>query len=318
MMKIPKKKAPNLPPQSSYRKNQKVQGGIGAQFATPKRKRTRERKQIEFSSYTRRQELKYLDARIEELSQPRKEVAEEEWVEEEAEAVASDSDPAPGAPASTTNAVGEQAEEGTHIGDNGVGDPMDVDEVVPPPKPKRLVPDEDAEDLYTRWKSAIPTLVQPFLQYMNFTVGKEWESPPTKLASECTRETCARTDHQLTGLLFGSFQNYSVTACGCQPLIYVLVRNGLFPTAPHSPRWAVSIDLLELFLALADRSSDAVTALAAALNSTYKRRSFVTLTSQGKRVRQPFRRGIGYAMQWYDCLRIESRPIPQALRRGLL
>ena len=46
--------------------------------------------------------------------------------------------------------------------------------------------------------------------------------------------------------------------------------------APHSPRWAVSIELLDLFLALADRSSDAVTALAAALNSTSSSNSTLT------------------------------------------
>ncbi|KAJ2915397.1 hypothetical protein MD484_g5045, partial [Candolleomyces efflorescens] len=180
---------------------------------------------------------------------------------------------------------GEQAEAGQHVGDTGVGEPMDVDDVVaPPPKPKRLVPDEDAEDLYTRWKSAIPTLVQLYLIYMNLTV----------VAKPVPEQTTKSPD------------------CYLGPLSYVLVGNGLFPTAPHSPRWAVSIDLLELFLALADRSSDAVTALAAALNSTYKRRSFVILTSQGTRVCQPFRRGISYAMQWYDCLRIEVERMKEA------
>ncbi|KAJ2923323.1 hypothetical protein H1R20_g13768, partial [Candolleomyces eurysporus] len=175
-----------------------------------------------------------------------------------------------------------------------------------PAKPaKRVAPDEEAEELYRRWKAAILMLVQPLLKYLNSTIGKEWRIPPAVLATDCRKSGCSRTKHQVTGLLFASFLTYRITACACQPLTYVLVRNGMFPTAPLSPRWAVSIELLDLFLALTERSSDAVTALAAALNSTYKRRSFVLLTSKGKRVHEPFRRGLGYAMQWYDCLRIE-------------
>jgi hypothetical protein len=126
--------------------------------------------------------------------------------------------PASGVPVqSTETGSGAQAESGG-CGDNivpqdnvmhqddGEGVWMDVDEVAKPPaKPvKRLLPDEQAEDLYTRWKSAIPTLVKPFLKYLNLTMGQKWETPPTNLTTDCLSDDCARTTHQLTGLLFGS------------------------------------------------------------------------------------------------------------------
>lgn len=80
--------------------------------------------------------------------------------------------------------------------------------------------------------------------------------------------------------------DYEVTACSCEPAAVVLVRNGLFPTAPTNPRQAVSIELLDLFLALTQRSSDAVTALAAALNTSYKTRGFVALSNTVSRAHQ--------------------------------
>ncbi|KAM6496638.1 hypothetical protein JOM56_007111, partial [Amanita muscaria] len=60
----------------------------------------------------------------------------------------------------------------------------------------------------------------------------------------------------------------------------VLVRNGLFPTAPCQPRMAVSIDLLDFYQALFERSCDAVQAMAAALNTFYTRRGFILLSKK--------------------------------------
>ncbi|KAI0702132.1 hypothetical protein C8Q76DRAFT_587575, partial [Earliella scabrosa] len=82
-----------------------------------------------------------------------------------------------------------------------------------------------------------------------------------------------------------------------------LVKSSLFPTAPSLPRVAVSIDLLDFYFALFKRSADAITALAGALKSLYQRRGFPILNEKGEPVQDPFRRGIGYAVQWYNCLR---------------
>ena len=60
----------------------------------------------------------------------------------------------------------------------------------------------------------------------------------------------------------------------------VLVRNGLFPTAPAQTRMAISIDLLDFYVALFERSCDAVNAMAAALNTFYARRGFYFLNNK--------------------------------------
>ncbi|KAF6747718.1 hypothetical protein DFP72DRAFT_821404 [Ephemerocybe angulata] len=146
-------------------------------------------------------------------------------------------------------------------------------------KERRLVPDDTAELLYARWKGLLGSLVAPYLQYQQSTFGKEW--------------------------IRGSPELSALSACECESLPCVLVANGLFPTSPLSPRMAVSVELLDLFLAVSERSSDAVTALAVALNRSYRSRGFVARNSKGDIFRQPFRRGLGYALRWYDCLRVE-------------
>ena len=60
----------------------------------------------------------------------------------------------------------------------------------------------------------------------------------------------------------------------------MLVRNGLFPTAPLQPRMAMSIELLDLYTAIFERSCDAVNAMAAALNSLYTWRGFYLVDDQ--------------------------------------
>ncbi|KAI0349327.1 hypothetical protein OH77DRAFT_1279159 [Trametes cingulata] len=56
-------------------------------------------------------------------------------------------------------------------------------------------------------------------------------------------------------------------------------------------------------MAMFERSADAVSALAAAWRTFYQRRGFPLLNNQGEPVRDPFRRGMGNAIQWYDHLR---------------
>ncbi|KAF8178523.1 hypothetical protein K438DRAFT_1484286, partial [Mycena galopus ATCC 62051] len=58
----------------------------------------------------------------------------------------------------------------------------------------------------------------------------------------------------------------------------LLVRHGVFPASPTRPHMGVSIDLLEVYRALFERSCDAITALAAALYTVYKRRGYRVLS----------------------------------------
>ena len=50
--------------------------------------------------------------------------------------------------------------------------------------------------------------------------------------------------------------------------------------SPSHPRLAVSIDLLDFYFAIFERSADAVTALAGALKTMYSRRGFSILNSK--------------------------------------
>jgi hypothetical protein len=43
--------------------------------------------------------------------------------------------------------------------------------------------------------------------------------------------------------------------CSCRPFITVLVENGFFPTAPTQPNLAISIDFLEFYYALFEKSA---------------------------------------------------------------
>ena len=71
-----------------------------------------------------------------------------------------------------------------------------------------------------------------------------------------------------------------ILSCACEPLPNTLVKAGLFPTSPSQPRMAVSIDLLDFYFALFERSADAVTALAGALKTFYQRRGFPILNEK--------------------------------------
>ncbi|KAJ7627703.1 hypothetical protein DFH06DRAFT_1443350 [Mycena polygramma] len=104
------------------------------------------------------------------------------------------------------------------------------------------------------------------------------------------------------------------------PISALLVKNGVFPMTPTQPKTAVSIDLLDIYCALFERSCDAITALAAALRTIYDRRGFHVLSQKvpcqplladtnktwqnaGQLAKDPFRIGLQNAVQWYSNLR---------------
>ena len=75
------------------------------------------------------------------------------------------------------------------------------------------------------------------------------------------------------------FKEITIPYCDCKSLPAVLVRNGLFPTAPHKPRMAIALVLLDFYQALFERACDAINAVASALHTFYERRGFY-LTNQ--------------------------------------
>ncbi|KAG1867477.1 hypothetical protein C8R48DRAFT_771969 [Suillus tomentosus] len=149
------------------------------------------------------------------------------------------------------------------------------------PQKRRILPDKSAEALYGNWRKVIPTLVDPQLKYYARTL------------SQAKQQTC---------------YVYS---------LIVLLHHGLFPTAPSQPRMAVSVELLSFYRALFERSCDAINALASALRTHYSRRGFQVTDSRGDIVHEPFCRGLGHAVQWYDVLQVEiERQADAALQKS--
>ncbi|KAG6890858.1 hypothetical protein C0992_012244 [Termitomyces sp. T32_za158] len=150
---------------------------------------------------------------------------------------------------------------------------------------RRILPDQAANSLYSNWANVLSRLVTPLLEYTSRSIGEI----PERIV------LCLFQDY---------FQKFTVNWCTCEDLLHVLVSNGLFPTAPQHPRIAISIHLLDFYRALFERSCDAVNAMASALNTFYARRGFVLLNKKGAPIQDAFRRGLGYAAQWYDNLQI--------------
>ncbi|PPR04186.1 hypothetical protein CVT24_010769 [Panaeolus cyanescens] len=187
-------------------------------------------------------------------------------------------------------------------------------------KPKRLTPDSATLQLHARyrWQALLPTLIDDYLCYITASHGKIIH-PVDSILVSCTSGTsesdigktsrCKISKTKSTAILclcFDHFRHISVTTCDCQSLQQVLVQHGLFPTAPSQTRIAVSIDLLLFYGALFERSCDAVNALALALNSFYSRRGFELLNKiSGEKIKEPFRKSLGYASQWLDVLRLK-------------
>ncbi|KAI0703077.1 hypothetical protein C8Q76DRAFT_801927 [Earliella scabrosa] len=168
---------------------------------------------------------------------------------------------------------------------------------------RRLHPDDATNRLYGAWLILIPELVPHYLTYLE-SAQQRVGRVSGEILHHCSHDaTCMTEVTSITCLHFDYLIELEVHSCACASLPHTLVRNGLFPTSPTHPRVAVSIDLLDFYFALFERSADAITALAGALKTLYQRRGFPILNEKGEPVRDPFRRGLGHAVQWYDCLR---------------
>ncbi|KAG1769968.1 hypothetical protein EV702DRAFT_1181682 [Suillus placidus] len=156
---------------------------------------------------------------------------------------------------------------------------------------RRTQPDLTSTRLYDSWKALIPTLVEIQLDYTAQTLGAPLERTP-KVLSLCSSHTCAQKRTSLTCLFFDS---------------QTLVSHGLFPTSPSQPRMAISVELLAFYRSLFQHSCDAVNALASALHTHYVRRGYriTKKNAKGEIIQEPFRRSLGYAIQWFDVLQIE-------------
>ncbi len=157
---------------------------------------------------------------------------------------------------------------------------------------RRTVPDEDAHLLYDRWNTLLAFLEHPFVEYLNRSVRQPTGTSFSRDGGPtCCNTSCTSTDRTVLMLFWDrayllpsfiyyieasriDFETHTISSCLCAGLPEILVSNGMFPTSPIEPRMAVSIDLLEFYHHLFQRSADAVTAVAAALHMFYGRRGW--------------------------------------------
>ncbi|KAG1846399.1 hypothetical protein DFJ58DRAFT_730530 [Suillus subalutaceus] len=160
-----------------------------------------------------------------------------------------------------------------------------------PPNKRWTVPDKSTDMLYSSWKALIPALVDPHLNM-------------------CYIFMPSKTD-------LDRFISIDVLSCRCSTLPQVLIHHGLFPTAPSQPCMAISVELLSFYRALFEHSCGAINALASALKTHYSRRGFVMTDIRGEIIQEPFRRGLGYTVQWYDMLQIQIKcKVKEALQNS--
>lgn len=80
--------------------------------------------------------------------------------------------------------------------------------------------------------------------------------------------------------LISDFATVTVLSCSCTSLPQLLLRLGLFPTAPSQPHLAISVDLLGFYHSLFEHSCNSINALAAVLTTHYERRGFRMSTKE--------------------------------------
>ncbi|OSD07573.1 hypothetical protein PYCCODRAFT_1403249 [Trametes coccinea BRFM310] len=173
------------------------------------------------------------------------------------------------------------------------------------PRPR---PEDALKSVHAAWLKLIPTVLGDYLAYLQGAHSRTARAQPDWSFS-CPSGDCYVQVTTVLCLHFEYLVSIQVSFCECRSISQRLVTNGLFPTSPSQPRVAISIDLLDFYFALFERSADAVSALAGALKTFYERRGFPVLDNKGEPVRDPFRRGLSNAIQWYDHLRLRHDAI---------
>ncbi|KAJ2911476.1 hypothetical protein MD484_g8939, partial [Candolleomyces efflorescens] len=150
-----------------------------------------------------------------------------------------------------------------------------------------------------RWSKLLPSLVGPFLDWIDAT----------------TAQNCNKKATSVACLFQNNHTTHSISYCTCESVAAILIRHGLFPCAPSQPKQEIHIPLLDFYQALFERSCDAVNALVSALVTHYTRRGFPVRHSDGKDVKDAFRKGVTAAVSWYDHL---QRVIDEAMHAAVL
>ncbi|KAJ8089562.1 hypothetical protein PM082_014818 [Marasmius tenuissimus] len=172
-------------------------------------------------------------------------------------------------------------------------------------------PAEEASDTVSKWKTLLPTLMNPLLDYQNRMFGMK---EPPLFSYQCGSTLCMRMDSQVHVYHFEYHGLQTIHYCSCKTLAEALVMQGFFPTSPSQHRMAIAIPLLDFYLSLSEENSDAITALAGALDKMYRRRGLRVVDKEGKATQDPIRRALGHSLEWYDTLLVHvNRYINTAL-----
>lgn len=187
-------------PSGSSRRQHQVRGpGLGNHFASPVKKRAPKRKRQVANSIVPDAKKKAIQdkmdalernmARLRQASQRARVDLVEECMDASPE------------PAIVPDSSGDDAHP---TQDPVFGNDIEM-QPLPTPKPKRLVPNDEATKHYRYWVDLLPALVPPYLQYLGDTIKKPWTRPASNLSARCTDPagSCSWSTHQVTGLLFG-------------------------------------------------------------------------------------------------------------------
>ncbi|KAJ7907174.1 hypothetical protein B0H13DRAFT_2332561 [Mycena leptocephala] len=185
-----------------------------------------------------------------------------------------------------------------------------------PPPVQVLVtqpPDNKHVSTVQAWDALLPRLERPFLQYRRDTHGRVPPIIPTEVINACGA-ACAEPYTLLIQCLYPThYKTVRITTCDCLPVPILLLQHGLFAASPTRPRTAISIDLLDLYRGFFERSCDAITALTAALHSTYTWRGLCVDSQRnlGMRAVDPFRSALSNAVLWSSNLqtRLDARVV---------
>ncbi|KAK7062073.1 hypothetical protein R3P38DRAFT_2494733 [Favolaschia claudopus] len=195
----------------------------------------------------------------------------------------------------------------------------------PPRPPLAQQSDSDAahKRLNDAWNNLLPLLEMPWVQYLQDTHGRRRDCIPTEVLHHCTSSCESLSVVSKVRCLYPThIQHVLLKTCSCKSAGVLLVEHGVFPASPSKTQTGISLELLDFYRAMFERSCDAVTALAAALHTVYERRGFRVLSQRPIRgddvhnpVQDPFRRLLTQAVQWSSNLRARvERKVEAALQ----
>ncbi|KAJ6542921.1 hypothetical protein B0H19DRAFT_1076947 [Mycena capillaripes] len=133
--------------------------------------------------------------------------------------------------------------------------------------------------VFDSWEQLLPLLEDPFADYYRSTHAQQRSAIPPLIEYECL-VGCSRKAQVVRCLYPLHVVHIQIVTCDCMRLGVLLVQHDVFPASPNRPRIGVSLDVLDIYWAMFERSCDAITALAAALRTVYDRRGFTVVSDR--------------------------------------